>query len=69
MEEKLFEMILRREITSERQIRELALSMTNFKKFKASKGWYVKFWRRFSEYRVRTGMPTLPDGLIKSQLA
>lgn len=53
MEEQLFEMILRRELASERQIRELALEMTNFKKFKASKGWYVKFWRRFSEYRLR----------------
>jgi hypothetical protein len=69
MEEKLFEMIFRREITSERQIRELALSMTNFKKFKASKGWYVKFWRRFNEYRIRTGMPLPPDGIIKPQHA
>lgn len=29
--------------------------MTNFKKFKASKGWYVKFWRRFNEYQSRRG--------------
>jgi hypothetical protein len=48
MEEKLFEKILRKEVANEKQIRQLALGMTNFKKFKASKGWYVKFWRRFN---------------------
>lgn len=47
METRVFELIRSGDLRSERQVREAAKQLSSLKNFKASKGWFVKFCRRF----------------------